>query len=187
MKGFLILFRHKEFLVIPNVTTTVCPSPKPHKWLIGTAAHNTNQHTHCVSKCQWLHIYHSAPVWTTFSGTFTCSFTSPFSDAHITTPRLLKEFRIHFEGGHVLTSASSLFWGKESSYHKWERYLWFLPVTQTVTNSRERRLGHSKVIKFVFFKFLFLRGHVKIRTHQKGGWTHRRGKVWYYYKLLVSE
>ena len=40
---------------------TALPLPKPHKWLIGTVAHNPNQHTHCVSKCQWLHIYHSSP------------------------------------------------------------------------------------------------------------------------------
>ena len=27
MKGFFILFRHREFVVVPNVTTSVCPSP----------------------------------------------------------------------------------------------------------------------------------------------------------------
>ena len=40
---------------------TVLPLPKPHKWLIGTVAHNPNQHTHCVRKCEWLHICHSSP------------------------------------------------------------------------------------------------------------------------------
>ena len=27
MKGFLILFDHREFVVVPNVTTSMCPSP----------------------------------------------------------------------------------------------------------------------------------------------------------------
>ena len=40
---------------------TVLQLPKPHKWLISTVAHNPNQHTHCVRKFQWLHIYHSSP------------------------------------------------------------------------------------------------------------------------------